>query len=514
MSAPSRLTRREILELGITSGLAAGLAPLAAGQTDGVTPAPADGPRRASDRKAASPRNVIFMVADGMSFGVLALLEPFARQVRGRGACWTDLLGQPGVTHGLFETHAHNTLVTDSAAASTAWASGVRVANGALNIRPDRTELAPIGRLVRDAGRRVGLVTTTTITHATPAGFVAIQANRDDEHLIAPQYLERVDVLMGGGSKFFEPAQREDKRDLRGEFAARGYALWNSRADVLGRERPAKVLGLFASGHLPYTVDQRHARDLSERVPTLAEMTQAALEVLEAAPHGYLLQVEGGRVDHAAHNNDAAAALWDLLAFDDALAAVLAYAARRPDTLVIVTSDHGTANPGLNGMGGGYRESTRCFERVARASASFEACLGRWRATRPAPAGAELRDAVKSALGVELEAAELELLHEGLAGRLPAEPNRQHANHVGLLGQLTGNHHGIGWTGVSHTADYVLVTALGPGAERFGGLLKNTDVYLHMAELWGITHRNPPLDAGAAAQPQATVWREERPHWT
>jgi alkaline phosphatase len=172
-------------------------------------------------------------------------------------------------------------------------------------------------------------------------------------------------------------------------------------------------------------------------------------------------------VDHAAHNNDAAAQLWDFLAFDDAIAAVLRFAEKRPNTLVVITTDHGNANPGLNGMGNEYRDSNACLERLLAVRQSFAAVTpqlqtgGRGAAVRPA---AELvQEVSRKAFGFELSAAEVEAVRAA-AGRVRGHAvNRQFDSLVGVLGQALGNHVGVGWTGVSHTSDYSIVTALGPG---------------------------------------------------
>jgi alkaline phosphatase len=486
------VSRRELLELGLLGGVGALLPEHAAraAQDPGPVGRPTSGP---TDGEAEA-RNVIFAVADGMSAGVLALAEAFSRLVRDQGTCWYELVGDSRLTHGWFDMRSLNSLVTDSSAAASAWGSGSLIFNDAVNTLPDGTALTPIAELVRATGRRVGLVTTTTVTHATPAGFAAAERRRDDQEDIAPQYKDRVDVILGGGREYFAPSLRGDRRDLIGEYRRSGYTFWSRRQELLDADPPARVLGLFGTGHLPFTVDHRNQASTAAAVPTLAEMTRAALAVLGKSPRGFLLQVEGGRVDHAAHNNDAGALLWEQLAFDDALRVVMEFAERQPGTLVIITTDHGNANPGLNGMGARYTESDQCFERLALTTASYEhmrADLRRGLPEGQAPPLEQVIQIAKAGTGAQLSPAQA----EALGGALGAAPkgilNQQHASFVGVMGQVLSNITGIGWTGTTHTSDLALLTARGPGATRLAGVHGAPYAFGCLTAALGIRFRNP-----------------------
>lgn len=493
-------SRRDVFKLAAAVGLGGGAAGLLA-----------DTPPADVAKPGAAPRNIILMVSDGMSLGVPSLAEAFSHVARQRGTAWARLLTTPGVVHGLFDTSSLNSLVTDSAAASSAWGSGSRVFNGALNVLPDGTRLTPIGVLTRDSGRRVGLVTTTRITHATPAGVAAVQPSRDDENDIAPQYVRCVDVLLGGGRKHFAPGERNDGRDVLREYADAGFTVWTHRSEVSSGPRPDRVLGLFDSGHLPYVIDVRNTPELTERIPTLAELSAAAIDILARSERGYLLQIEGGRVDHAAHANDAAALLWEQLSFDDALDTVLHLVSERDDTLLIVTSDHGNSNPGLNGMGDDYRDSPRCLERVVGARASFAACEKRLGGR---PSRELVADVLRASTGVELSSTEIDAVHAALTGAdRRAVLNRQQSGWAGVLGQALSNHFGIGWTGTTHTQDWVLVSAIGPGAQRFTGLRHHVAWFAEVAGLWGIRHQNPEMSAEEAARFAGRVPGVAAAHW-
>lgn len=443
----------------------------------------------ASRARSASPggdrvRGVVFMVADGMSPGVFTLAQAFSKLTRGKGTAWWDLHHAAGSARGLMDTASANSLVTDSAAASSAWGGGRRVANGSLNVGMDGRESEPVAAaLKRLSAARVGLVTTATVTHATPAGFAAVVPKRDRQAEIAPQYLGRVDVLLGGGSVFFDAASRKDGRDLRGDFVKSGYQDVSDRAALLAAKGD-RLLGTFSRDHLPFSIDRGQDPALQAGVPTLAEMAHAALARFLEGDRPFLLQVEGARIDHAAHLNDIAGLLGEQLAFDDALAGVLAMTRGRHDVLVVVTSDHGNANPGLNGMGGSYARSTACFETIRACTASHERIFAEWGKVDRRDAAA-LTAHVRRHLGFGLESGEAEALLGVLQKRDVVEWNHLLDNPEGLLGQISGNRTGIGWTGTTHTSDPTLVTASGPQAQRFGGMVTNSEVFGHLVELLG-----------------------------
>jgi alkaline phosphatase len=429
-------------------------------------------------------RGIIFMVSDGMSPGVLTLAESFSQLTRQRVPRWHQLFNDRAASRGLMDTASANSLVTDSAAASSAWGGGERVNNGAINIRPDGRPLTPLAIALGKKGVRTGLVTTATITHATPAGFAAVCTERGNEEEIATQYLKTVDILLGGGSGYFSPKERPDKRDLSGEFTAAGYGVVSER-DALLASRDAKLLGTFSAGHIPYSLDRDNTPELAAKVPTLTEMATAALTRFLEGGKPFLLQIEGARVDHAAHRNDIGALLNDQLAFDDALARVLELTAKRDDILVIATSDHSNSNPGLNGTGSGYKKTTAMFETIAKQKASYEALFTAWDTAGKKDDRTALTSMVTDRLGFTLKSAEADAMLEIFAKRPIIEWNEQLAKPEGILGQIAGNHNGIGWTGTSHTSDSTLITALGPQSDRFTGMIRNNEVYGHLMEMLG-----------------------------
>lgn len=459
------LSRRSFLSTAALGTLAAGL-PLRAANA-ATRPAAAREPGRA--------RNLIVVVSDGMSTGTFALAEQFRRRRDARGTAWIDLYRNASVRRGLMDTGSASALVTDSAAASSAWGGGLRVNNGALNVGPDGRRPVPIFALARAEGRAAGLVSTASITHATPAGFAINAPGRSAESEIADLYLKTgLDLFLGGGNRFFDPALRADKHDAYAAFRAGGYHVVRDRA-ALTAAPAGRLLGVFSDGHMPYALDHASDSALVASTPTLAQMTETALARLPSAggDRGFVLQVEGARIDHAAHANDFSGLVHDQLALDDALAAVLRFTAGRDDTLVIVTTDHANSNPGLNGHGSGYGDTDRLFANTFGARQTNDWIM---RGLAEDTATDAIRARVLQGSGVALTSEETTLLARALRKDY-ADAYRERRSALVILGQLLSNHYAIGWNGVAHTSDLVDVLACGPGSENLGGFLLNTDLH-------------------------------------
>ena len=447
------------------------------------------GMSRAADvAKPASgkTKNVIFLVSDGMSTGTLTMADLLIRQNHGRASHWMDLYHSGRATRSLMDMTSLNSVVTDSAAAASSWGCGQRVVNGSINIGPEGQEYVPLLPIMKLAGKATGLVTTTRITHATPAGFIANVRSRAMEDEIAAQMHERgADVIFGGGMRHFSAGTRRDGQDLFGKFAASGYHTIQTKAELAAVPADGKpVIGLFTDSHLPYEVDRRHIAELTRDVPSLAELTDIAIQRLAAKPNGFLLQVEGGRVDHAAHGNCAAGLVFDQKAFDEAVGVAVAFAADRDDTLVIVTSDHGNANPGLNGEGSNYGGSLGNLMKLNQVTRSNEWIRDEWGRTRPATV-AELREQFAAWTSFDVKAEHAEVLAEALQGTNRAIYYKMGTG-SGVMGQIIASFTGINFIGDAHTADYVELAAFGPGSEGIGGFVKNTDLFTLTLEAMGV----------------------------
>lgn len=431
-------------------------------------------------------KNIIFMVSDGMSIGTLTAADHMLQRQYNRQSEWMRIYRENRAHRSLMDMASLDSIVTGSASAASSWGCGKRINNGAVNMGPDGEEYTPILPIARDAGKSTGLVTTTEITHATPAGFSANVPERWQQENIARQYVEReFDVMLGGGRQHFDPDTREDGQDLFGELEEKGYQILQSRDQLMQyRGSDARVLGTFYDGHVPYTLDQLNIDELKETVPTLAEMTEVALERLSGNDNGFIMQIEGGRVDHAAHGNDVSGLIYDQIAFDDAIAKAVEFAEQRDDTLVLITTDHGNANPGLSGTGSGYADSNPMFDRIAQFRRTNSWVLSELDENSKK---SEIKDRIQYATDIDIRDSEVETLLRALRNEHEATYRAQ-SGASAVMGSILANYTAFNFISGSHTADYVELAGLGAGSEYFAEhpFVKNTDLFDVMVESTGL----------------------------
>ncbi len=257
-------------------------------------------------------------------------------------------------SYGYCRTCSASSDVTDSAAAATAIATGVKTINGVIGMGPSLNVLPTILEEAKIKGMSTGVITNVQMAHATPAAFVAHVENRAMMTKIAEQILASdVDVLLGGGENDFipesengcypKPGHRTDGRNLLNEAIDLGYTYVcdESTFNAIDPSMTHRLIGLFADNGMlrPYS-------------PTLEEMTRKAIDILSQNPNGFFLIIEGGQIDWASHKNDAENVISDVIDLDEAVAVAKAYAADKPDALIIVTADHETG-----GMSVGLKSS-------------------------------------------------------------------------------------------------------------------------------------------------------------
>ncbi|WP_394210401.1 alkaline phosphatase [Enterovibrio calviensis] len=325
---------------------------------------------------AAEIKNIILMIGDGMGPQQVGLLETYATQApnsvyNGKPTALRTLAAE-GVI-GSSMTHPDDAIVVDSACSATQLAIGVYTGSEVVGVDADGNTLETVLEKAKRLGKSTGLVSDTRLTHATPAAFASHQPHRSLENEIAAEMLNTdVDVMLSGGIRHWIPqstndkgdtynalmektggslylkSKRKDERNLLTEAEGQGYALafdQNSLRDAKGD----KVLGLFSYSGMNDGIAHSKSKDDPERTqPTLQQMTEKALSILEKDKDGFFLMVEGGQIDWAGHSNDAGTMLHEMIKFDDAVAAVYEWAKDRDDTLIVVTADHETGSFGFS----------------------------------------------------------------------------------------------------------------------------------------------------------------------
>ncbi len=288
-------------------------------------------------------KNVIFIIGDGIGMAQLA-----SAQINFAGPDG-ELHSQRMPVTGFFNTHAANRLITDSAAAGTALSCGIKTNNGMLAQLPDNRACKTILELAEEKGKSTGLVATSTITHATPASYASHIDSRYKQDEIAVQYLDSgIEVFLGGGLEYFIPqsnsvSSRSDDRNLISEFESIGYDVVEN-LEELNSSKSGQILGLFSDSGMPS----------ESRTPTLREMSEKAIEVLNTNEEGFFLMIESSQIDWAGHDNDIEYIIREFADLEDAVESVLDFAVEDGETLVILTSDHETG--GMNIISGNTQD--------------------------------------------------------------------------------------------------------------------------------------------------------------
>lgn len=294
-------------------------------------------------------KNIIFMVPDGMGLADVTAARIFKNGPDGAPLAFEKL---PQI--GYQRTYSASSTVTDSAAAASAWATGEKYKNGQISSHGGDDAPETILEIAKKKGKATGLIATSTITHATPAAFGSHVDGRKSEGEIGRQFIfeTRVDVLLGGDFGGEDPGAL-----VASATNELGYAFAGTKQELAALPASAtKLLGLFAPGRKGKTIEHFRVaatNDYPASEPTLAEMAQAALEVLSADSEGFFLLVEGSQVDWENHANRAEGMISEVLGFEAAVQAVTEWLdadpVRKSETLLIVVPDHETGGFAVNG---------------------------------------------------------------------------------------------------------------------------------------------------------------------
>ncbi len=477
------------------------------------------------DTQKIKAKGIVFIVGDGFPLGVMKAMNEFIERKFKEESNLSLLLRDDKTRIFLQNTSSLSSVVTDSAPASVAWATGSKTANRYLAVLPDGRKLTTLFELASKKGYSCGFVTTTRVTHATPAAWYSHNENRDNEDNIAIDLLNSsLEVAMGGGDRHFNPEKRKDGRNLYEEFSSKGYRILRSREDLLKVDYNAPLLGVFNSSHISYFVDRLNDKELGNKQPSMPEMTAVALKKLSTNKKGFVLLIEAGRIDHACHANDAFGAMMDCYELDKTIAVVKDFIDKNPDVVMILTSDHGNSGFGINGTGPEYNDATEALMKYTN-TASFEYMIKKMRNQDLKT----VKDIFEFYTKMEISSQEAEEIYSKLNNKRTLIVNDIWYEPEATMGNILrksvydyekedklkkpakvrrGN---IGFTSTNHTAEDQLTVI--NGKESFGTKLKNfidnTDLYYAMTEYLGLKYNNPKMTKKEAIQFVREITKEE-----
>jgi alkaline phosphatase len=279
--------------------------------------------------KRDKPKNIILLIGDGMGVS-----HVFAGLTANKGHLFLENFKHIGFS----KTQSADAYITDSAAGGTALSTGVKTYNGAIGVDVNKNPVKTILEEASEDGLATGLVSTSAITHATPASFIAHQAGRGSYEDIAADFLKtNIDVFIGGGLDHF--TKRADGRNLVEELKQKDYQV-ETDLNKIKKVKNGKLVGL--------TADVHNGR-LNERGDMLPVATETALEILDNNKKGFFLMIEGSQIDWGGHAGSTIYVVEDMLDFDQVIGQALEFAAKDKNTLVLVTADHETGGMALTG---------------------------------------------------------------------------------------------------------------------------------------------------------------------
>jgi alkaline phosphatase len=436
---------------------------------------------------------VFFFVGDGMATPQVNAAEIFKSAQNHSGIKVSHLSFTRFPTSGLTTTYDASSFITDSASAMTAMMTGHKTLSGVINMDTSKTEkYKTLAEYAKDNGYKVGIVSSVSLDHATPAATYAKVPSRGQMYDIDVQ-LTRSNFDYFGGGGLTQKGKKAGEPDVFDLARMNGYTVVDSKADFDAlKSGVGKILACNAvlqdENAMPYDMDRR-AGDLG-----LADYTRKGIELLDN-PNGFFMMVEGGKIDWACHANDASAAIKDTLAFDEAIGQAIKFAdAHADETLIVVTGDHETGGMTIGFAGTKY---STFFRKIALQKGSYVAfndeILNPYKKdhTRENADLQDLMPAVENYFGIkyrDLNDADKELLQRAFLRSLGNEVEHvAQENIYSLYGSyepftvalthIVNQLAGIGWTSYSHTGVPVSTFARGVGQSLFSGYYDNTDIF-------------------------------------
>lgn len=453
---------------------------------------------------AQEAKYVFYFIGDGMG----------VNQVQGTEYYLGELEGKTGISPLQFTQFPYSTVattfsatnrVTDSAAAGTALATGHKTQNGAIGVLKDlQTPANSVAVWAKNSGKRVGVATSVSVDHATPAAFYAHVAGRGSYYNIGKD-LYKVGFDFYAGSDFLQPTNKDNANDenLYDMAGKNGYVIARGYKDYLKKSKKADKMILFQSevaskqdrSAIPYAID-RTKSDL-----TLQDITRSAVNFLtKDASKGFFLMVEGGKIDWACHSNDAATVFQEVIDFDNAIKVAYEFYAQHPDeTLIVITADHETGGIVLGT--GPYELNLQVLKNQKVSESGFTKIVNQLREkSKNQVSWEDIKQALKENFGFwdsvklsDKQEARLKAVYESsLKNQQMKLEKSEYAQDEPIAAEakrIIDEIALVGWTSGGHSAGYVPVFAIGAGAELFQGRIDNTEIPLRIAKAAGYTQQ-------------------------
>lgn len=478
------------------------------------------GAQEPSSEYSGEPARYVFLfIGDGMGIDHFSVTQVYLNALEEKNVGLKELSFTSFPAAGLVSTFDYGSYITDSSSAITAILTGEKTYSGVLNMLPDKsTPLVSVAEMAKEAGMKVGVVTSVSLDHATPAACYAHQPSRNNFYEIAIEATQSNFDYFGGGG-FLQPrGKNNDQRDIFEIFAENGYTVVRNREDFEKlTPQSGKVVAINAvldeDQTMPYEID-REENDLS-----LADFTRKGIELLDN-PEGFFMLVEGGKIDWAAHANDAVTVIRDVLAFGEAIEEAIKFYQQHPEeTLIVVTADHETGGLTLGFAATGYSlypevlqnqkmsflEFSKVVEQYSKNIPQEKANLSDfWPQIEenfglldiPTPEKAELEEKAKNGdreaqakLRLTLTDYEREELEKALVMSMQGEAPQSYGGYDPLTITLThilNQKAGLSWTTFSHTGAPVAIFAQGVGAELFDDYFDNTEIFTKLVSVMSL----------------------------
>lgn len=440
-----------------------------------------------ANEEIKKPKYIFYFIGDGLGAAQRQAAEFYLQELNSnKEKLFINTMDVAGIN----TTYSKDSLVTDSAA-GTALATGYKTNNGMISILPDGTKLKTLIEEAKENNMATGIISTTRLTHATPAVFASHNISRNNENEIAKEMAEfGVDFLAGGGYRhFITPnykglkSKRTDKNNLVELLEKNDYNVFlteNSTKDFMefNPSKKEKVFAAFTYSHLPYEIDRKN----SNNTPSLSNITKKGIETLEQYDNGFFMMIEAGRIDHAGHANDAKGAIMDVIEFDNSVKeAYEFYKNHKDETLIVVVGDHETGGMGL-GFGKNYFLDMAKLQDI---KISVEDKLqGKYNGNKD-----EYKLYIKNNLGIDnLIKKEEENLNRAMniVDNKLEEDKNVYGGYDPVAIETThiiSKRANIEWTTYAYTGTSIPMSAVGVGANNFSGYKDNTQIAKAMAEL-------------------------------